>query len=160
MLYKNAGLKAVKTFYFNDNFCVLISIGNNIGRCVGQPLRAGNWCLPGEEIHILSASYKIHPLCCNSPADNSDAPDNPTLVKFNVFDLDDATYEAEINACDRKTACSVTSKPYESDLINNLYCPNHVHKTNYVALTYSCVKTGRFINCSFKLFSSYRLPIS
>jgi hypothetical protein len=114
----------------------------NISRCIGQTLRSGDWCSSGEEIHILSASYKIHPLCCNSPADNSDAPDSPTLAKFSVFNFVDELYQAEIEHCEGETSCSVTSKAYESDVINNVYCPNHVHKTNFVSLTYSCVKSG------------------
>jgi len=137
----------MKSFAFNK------IVDYTIGGCLGQPLRSGNWCLPGEEIHILSASYKIHPLCCNSPDDNSNAPDNPTLVKFNIFDLTDDAYKAEIEACEDKTACSVTSKSYESNFINNVYCPNHIHTTNFVALTYSCVKPGRFLNCCFKLYA-------
>lgn len=114
-----------------------------VGRCVGQPIRNGTWCPPGKEINIIAATYKVHPLCCNSPTDNSDPPDSGALAEFNVFDMGDTAYISELLACESRNACSVISTAFNhSRFINNPYCPQQSYKTNFVSLTYACVALG------------------
>lgn len=115
-----------------------------LGQCAGYPMKTGNWCLSGEEIHIVKASYKNHPLCCYSRGtdDLLDVPDSVSLLELDIFLQSDDQYKRDIEACEGYNTCALTAKAFESSYINNNFCPTRIHATDYVSISYSCRPKG------------------
>lgn len=107
-------------------------------------MKSGNWCSGSEEIHIVKASYKTHPLCCYSPGtgDLLDVPDSDALLGLDVFLQTDDLYKTAVEACEGHNACTLTAKAFESSDVSNNFCPTRSDRTDYVSISYACLQKG------------------
>lgn len=132
----------------------------NLGSCTGSAFRSDAWCPTGEEIHIVDATYEIHPLCCFPLSNAEDPPDSSALFAIDVMRLSNDAFVSKVEACEGATDCSsLIAEPYISNAINNVFCPNQGNSTNYVSITYTCVSQGHSDPSTTQSLTSYQIPI-